>query len=391
MRIRSRTILLLALLAVGVSLVRFGQRENPQAALSDSDYYLDMALVLSGEKPQFDPAWSAPGDGGAHHYTRPLLPFLAGAVARALPGVGLASAFSLVGLLGAWGLAVGLYAVLAAAAPTLRHPWLPSALFLTGFPQVNWGYHLLTDTLGYATAFGAAVAAWALLRWQRAEHPGPTRLLPALFGLFVLQCLAFLTRETGWMVLIVTVWLIARGAPRPEWKFGALVLAVLLLATLPWLAYVELMNLRTIAIPLDPAAWLEPGYLLDVTVKSGVAFHFAWLLALVGLRAGGLRDAPDLLLGWTVAALGYMAAGYAHNSLGGIGYPLRLTYALFPLVYFLGARGLESSEGRRATLGAALALVALNAVVGVGGTLLDRGASGVTVPGLIRSGLPAPP
>jgi len=369
------------LVAVVASLPRFGQRENEGSALSDSDYYLDMGSVFAGDKPAFDATWSGAGYFGAHHYSRPLLPFLAAMVVRAVPGVSLPHAFSMVNVFAAWVLACALYGLLARIAPDLRYPWLPSALFLTGFPQMNWGYHLLTDTIGYVTAFVAALAAWAMLELDR-------RRLLAFVGLFVLQSLAFLARETAWMVPVVVAWLVMRHLPRERRGFGVAVLATVLLAYLPRVLYVKLAGVTSIAIPLTPDVWLDPGYVLDFAVKSAVAFNLAWVLAAWGTRSGGVRAVPKLVAAWGVAALAYMAAGYAHNSLVQIGYPLRLTYALFPLVFFLAARGLEAkARGARALL-AALALVALNGAVAMTGTLLDRGESGITVPRLIQQGIP---
>ena len=47
-------VVLLLLLAMACSTVRFGQRENGGAPLSDSDCYLDMARVFTGRKAAFD-------------------------------------------------------------------------------------------------------------------------------------------------------------------------------------------------------------------------------------------------------------------------------------------------------------------------------------------------
>src|SRR5690606_27073536 len=116
-----------------------------------------------GERAAFDPAWSDPGYFGAHHYGRPALPFLAGWAARLVPGLSVEAGFSVLAILAAWAVAGALHWLIARAAPELQHPWLPSALFLAAFPQMNWGYHILTDTLGLATAFLAALAGAALL------------------------------------------------------------------------------------------------------------------------------------------------------------------------------------------------------------------------------------
>jgi hypothetical protein len=380
---RWRAPALFALLAIAASLPRFGERENPAAALSDSDYYLDMAGVAAGERPAFDAEWSDPGYFGAHHYGRPLAPFLAGTLARALP-VAPAHAFSVLAVLAAWAVAVALHRLLVHTAPGLRIAWLPSALFLTGFPQMNWGYHVLTDTVGYATAFLSAVAAGAAI-----ERDQDRRLPLALLGVFALQALAFLARETAWMVPVAVAWtvLVRWRAGEPLGR-GAAVLGAVLLAAVPHQLYLRALGLRGIAIPFTPAAWLDGAYLLDFVVKSALAFHLLWLLALVGWRTRERAPVPAVLVGWTLAALAYMAAGYAHNTLGegGIGYPLRLTWALFPAVLLLVAWGVEglARAAPRRVRAAALAVLVLNAGVALAGTLLDRGATGVTVPALME-------
>jgi hypothetical protein len=382
---RARTLAAFAFLAALASWPRFGQRENPDAVLSDSDYYLDMAAVFAGRKPTFDPVWSAAGHVGAHHYARPLLPFLAGRSSRAL-ALDVRVAFSVVNVVSAWIVAAALYLLLARTCPALRLAWLPSALFLTGFPQLDWGYHLLTDTLGYATTVLAAVLAWVLLRWPRAgagvlREP---RFLLGLAGLFTLQALALLARETAWFVPVTAGWLLLRaGFPRKDTVRGIAVLVVLLLAVVPRILYLERYGVHALELPFSPRAWADPGYVVDLLVKSAVAFHFVWVIAALGLRRGGWRAAPDFLLAWTVAALLYVGAGYAVNSLAGIGYPLRITYALFPMVYFLAAWGVERIVPPRWTTAAASALVALNLVVGIVGIALDPGGS-LTVTGLIQ-------
>jgi hypothetical protein len=377
----TRTLALLLALALVAAIPRFGQRENERAAISDSDYYLDMAAVFAGERQAFHPEWSAPGHTGAHHYARPLLPFLAGWTARLVPGLGVRAAFSVIDVLAAWAVAALLALLLRAHAPALRHPWLPSALFLTGFPQVNWGYHILTDTLGIATAFGGAALAWSLLEPRGEPRRRLWLLLPALCAV---QSLAYLARETAWIVAVLVAWLVVRRREvRAEAGIAGAVLAVVLLAALPWAAYLRATGVRPIAIGLDLASWIDPRYLLDFVVKSAVAFHGAWALAALGARAGGLHRLPAPLTGWALGALLYMGAGYAHNSLAGVGYPLRLTWTLFPLVLVLAALGVERIAAGRDSRRIALVVLALNAAVAVTGTLLDPGTSGLTAPALL--------
>lgn len=370
---------------MAASLPRFGQRENDAAVLSDSDYYLDMAAVFGGRADGFDPEYSTPGHPGAHHYGRPLLPFLAGRLGPLVPG-GAPTAFSLLDVMAAWGAALVLTLHLARAAPALRHPWVPGALFLTGFPQVNWGYHILTDTFGLATALVSCLLAAGILRWHARERPraADPRLVGALAVLFAMQAVAFLTRETAWIVPVAVATLVVAGAvERRERPFAGAVLGVLLAAKLPHALYMARWGLEGVPFTFAPASWLDPAYAVDFLVKSAVAFHLAWLLALMAAWRDGLRRTPPVLLAWSAAALLYMAAGYAHNSLGGVGYPLRLTYALFPLVYVLAWRALEDAVPARRLAATALLVVGINLAIGVTGALLDEGRSGVTVPGIL--------
>jgi len=387
-------LLALGLLAIASAYPRFGQRENEGSELSDSDYYLDMVVVFSGEAPEFDPVYSAPGHPGSKHYARPLLSLLATQL-RAVTGMEARAAFSAIAVAGAWAIAAGLYLLLATARPEMHLVWLPSALFLTGFPQVNWGYHILSDTLGYATAFLAALFAWGVLRWHRAAEPRLWSLgvIGALLGLFALQTAAFLTRETGWFTPVIVVGLVAMGRRwRSDLPIAAAMMLALLLAKLPHVWYVGAHGLEPLQIPFAPALWFDPLYALDFLVKSFVAFHVAWVLFFLGLKRFGLAPVPDLALAWGLAGLLYITAGYTHNSLEGIGYPLRLTYALFPVVYILSAQALASRFVRPARrLSAAVLLVLANAAAAFTGVALDPGRSVAVAPlasGVVRSGPP---
>ena len=148
------------------ALPRFGQRENEYAPdISDSDFYLDMARTFAGDQATFTPgnaAWQP------HHYNRPLVPWLVGHLGKSCLRGNLRATFSLLDILAAAGIALMLKTAIERHRPAWRFTWLPSVLFLTGFPQLNWGYHLLTDTAGLATALLSALyAAWLIQRDQR--------------------------------------------------------------------------------------------------------------------------------------------------------------------------------------------------------------------------------
>src|SRR5688572_25005177 len=148
--------LIFLMIATAASLPRFGQRENERERMrvvSDSDLYLEMARVFIGDQPRFTREWV---DWQPHHYNRPLLPFAAGWVGAYLLGGNVLAAFSFINIFLATLAAVLLMRYLREQRPDWKLYWAPSVLFLTGFPQINWGYHILTDTAGYGTAIPMA-------------------------------------------------------------------------------------------------------------------------------------------------------------------------------------------------------------------------------------------
>jgi len=153
-------LLLIALTAIASSTLRFGQRENEHLPESDSDYYIDMAQVFAEQKLVFEEEFVTPYP---HHYSRPTLPFLAGVLDQAVPWLSLRACFSILNIVAGAILAWMLYVVIRRSRPELHYAWAGPLLFLTGFPQMNWGYHILTDTIGLATAFGAALMAAHIL------------------------------------------------------------------------------------------------------------------------------------------------------------------------------------------------------------------------------------
>lgn len=390
---RPGVLLLMALVAAASSSLRFGERENEVLPVSDSDAYLEMARVFAGEESGFGAPLA-----GWQHYGRPLLPLLAGVLGRFVFGGDYRSAFSVLNVVAAWVVAVLLYRMLWAGtrgSVGFGDGWVPSLLFLTGFPQLNWGYHVLTDTVGYAAALGAALYVGRVLEWY-GEKGGVRvgvrggagscaagwrwRVVVRLGVLFVLQAVAFLARETAWLVPVVAVVLLVRGGfLRRGPGFAVAVVAVLVLAKAPQLVYLRHYGFGGLEIATSAGALLDPWYLADFVVKSGVAFHVAWVPALAALVRRGWRDVPELGRAWAVAGLGYVAVGYLHNSMAGVGYPLRLSYVFFPAVYALAVRELERwvrPERVPYVLGA---FVVVNAAVGVLGVGLDPGTGRITV------------
>lgn len=371
--------ILFLLLAVLCSLPRFGQRENEfSSGVSDSDLYLEMARVFTGDQAGFTPAYVA---FGPHHYNRPLVPWLTGYLGKYLLRGDLRAAFSLLNILAAAGMAVLLKSAIERHTPDGRFTWLPSVLFLTGFPQLNWGYHLLTDTAGLATALLAALYAVWLVRRNRSDRV----FALSLPGLFVCTALAFLTRETGWLAVIVAIWvagLACRRASRSERIRLGLVLAVMLAAKWPHSIYEYAHGLSPPVLHVETLFQWNPIYWLDVVIKGGVCFHFIWILAMWQLwrsvHERGIVSWPRWMAGWMLACGLYMAAAYSHNDVTVVGYPMRIVYSLFPLVYYWVQELFESGAIRWRPHLLAVLLCVAQFGIGLTGVYLDLGTPKVT-------------
>ncbi len=385
MRRQQRWFICFLLVAGICALPRFGQRENEYApGLSDSDLYLEMARVFTGDQAEFTPAYVA---GQPHHYNRPLVPWLAGHLGKGLLRGHLRAAFSLLDILAAAGIAMLLKRAIERHIPSWRFTWLPSVLFLTGFPQLNWGYHILTDTAGLATALLAGLYAV----WLIQKDKGGLLFGCHLLGVFICSAAAFLTRETGWLAVITALWVVGLAVRRASWggrlRMG-LVLFVMLAGKLPHSVYEYAHALGTPT--LHPATLFEwnPNYWLDVAVKGGVCFHIVWLL--VAWRMGRwVRErrwvpSPHWMVGWTFACGLYMAAAYSHNDVSVVGYPMRIVYSLFPLVYFRVEELFESGaiHWRPHLLAVLLCVAQLG--VGLAGVYVDPGTPKITAPGLME-------
>jgi hypothetical protein len=345
-----RIVMAFLVIAIVSAIPRFGERENEAlSTVSDSDLYLDMARVFVGDSPRFDQELL---EIGPHHYNRPLLPFLAGWLARASLHGNVRAAFSTIAILASTLVALLMFRMvqrLRLADP----PWLPSVLFLCGFPQMNWGYHILTDTLGIATAFVSFCLAADLIRQaDDVAAAGRVGWTSRLFVLWLVSSIAFLTRETAWIAVVGASVLAFTKRPATRQTLAATLLVVVVasLGKLPHSAYANHFGTSGVPLVLSASVLVDHRYLADFFVKTAVCFNFAWLLALVAARRR--TRIPPEVIGWSVGAACYVAAGYAANSIEGIGYPMRMSYSLFPLVFVLAASALAipSFAGRRRTV-----------------------------------------
>ena len=340
---------------------------------SDSDLYVDMARVFTGDAEDFNriEVGRAP-----HHYNRPLFPFLAGYVAKYFLRGNLRAGFSIVNIIAATVLAMLFFRVVWNQRRNWSLYWVPPILFLSGFPQLNWGYHLLTDTLGLSTAFAAACLAARLVRvtgdnlWTSHFHRSIE-----LAALFVTSAAAFLTRETAWIAVVTTGWLIF--SRRAQWKthwfgFGLIVLA-LIAGKVPHSIYAHLWQVSGVPLRSTLDDLLDPRHMLDFVVKTGVCFNVSWVLALLAIIKRKSDLMPPLVVGWSIAAILYMGAGYVVNNQANIGYPLRMSYSLFPLIFIGAGEFFESFAADRKRLLLAIVFCLVHFGIGLMGVFLDPG------------------
>ena len=380
-------LLFLAIACVS-SLPRFGQRENEYATVtSDSDVYLDMAHVFLGDAPAFNPALIP---GRPHHYGRPLLPFTAAYLSRYLLHDNLRAAFSVVDVLGATLVAFLLFVWMEQFAHGERFTWLPSVLFLTAFPQIDWGYHILTDTLGFATAFAAAFyAAWLIGKTDDSESMPASRWTLHLLSLAGLSSIAFLARETEWFAVITAgfVVVVSPAAARLRAR-RTLIVAALVAGEVPRFLYTRHFALGGVPVWSNAHMLVSPAYLLDWFVKTGVAFNFCWFAALGGAVAiWRKRDwtIPAVIVGWSIAGVLYMLDGYRVNSMDYSGFPPRLAFGVFPLVFWMVRRCFVDWVKPRWQTQAVVAFCVLHAATSFLGVALDGAKGRITILDLVHN------
>jgi len=360
------------------SIPRFGQRENEGApGVSDSDLYIEMAEVFTGSRQAFTAeyvTWQP------HHYNRPLLSFLAGHIAKWVLHGNLRAAFSLINILSAATIAVLLMHVIQTTRPEWNLAWLPSMLFLTGFPQLNWGYHIFTDTLGYATAFvTASYGAWLVRQSGKVPPRSAGFWIAHLLMLAGCSSIAFLARETAWLAVIVVAWVCWERRPFDQAQLlrAALILAALLIGKLPHSLYSHAYHLRGVPMKSSFGEIFNWRYVVDFTVKSAVCFNLSWLPAAWAFWRRQGRTTPTFVIGWAIGASLYIGAGYFVNKIQMIGYPLRMTFALFPLVFFWATDFFESSISTTKRMIVATAFCILQIAINRVGVMLDPGTSGI--------------
>jgi hypothetical protein len=341
---KTKILILFTVVAVLSSLLRFGNRENNLSVLSDSDYYLDMAQVFMGQKAEFNHDFLMDA---AHHYNRPLLPFCAGLLGHYVLNNNYPAAFSIINILSAIFIAYLFFLIVNSLYPNIKYSWFPSLLFLTAFSQMDWGYHILTETIGLAFAFGTCYLVYNLI--CQIEKKGlesnknylyykDWRLYLNIFLLFIIQVLSFFTRETALFVFVFLAYITVKRRLY-RWKYVPLVVllfSVFIIAKIPHSIYAQIYNTHIPKISFVFSALIKPKYILDSLVKLGLAFNISWLIfvpAIYYLKKGKLTNVHEFIIGWTLAALGYIAAGYLHNSTLTFGYPLRMFFSLFPLFY----------------------------------------------------------
>lgn len=378
-----KMLLFFAVVAVLSSLLRFGHRENNLATLSDSDYYLDMAQVFAGQKAEFNTEFLKDGP---HHYNRPLLPYLAGITGHYFLNDNYPAAFSILNILSAILIAFLLYRIVSTYHPGIYYSWYPSLLFLTAFSQMDFGYHILTETFGIAFAFGTS---WFLYNFiLRIEKKGSDNqkwrfykdsgFYTDLFILLVLQTLSFAARETGLFTIVSFLFIVFVRKLYAKKYFTAylLIFLVLIASKIPQLVYAGIYNTHLPSFAPEIAELLNPKYIFDAIFKLGLAFNITWIIVFIALIQKNklmFLKSHEFIFGWSFAALGYILTGYIHNS-AEYGFPLRMFFSLFPLFYIFAIRFFEDKfiqPKLKYVLGLFFILHLCISIVGV---LLDSGA-----------------
>ncbi len=373
-RIRWKQMLILGFVAFVCAIPRFGQRENPLMPISDSDVYIQMAnsYASGGSLPEERIA-------AIWHYNRPLLSCFGAGIVTVIPGVSVEQAMSVVSVFSAWLVSVLIVMGCQAGRFCQGKAVIAGILFLVGFPQLNWGYHLLTDSLGYAmaaTVFAVFLYAFSMMQSKRIVAAG-------FFGLLAvaLQVVAFYARETAWMApvaaFVITAIVAVKCRKLLFWMW--MLVGLLVLAKLPHSYYTARHGLISAPLHYNPDELFNLRYICDAIIKSGVAFHLAWPVAVFGFYSGGRwRRVPDWLIGWTAAGLLYAGAGFLHNTLAQ-GYPLRMTYVLAPVVYAGCLCAVDRFAKVRVQTLVAIGLVFCYAAVSFVGLYLDPGTPRVRV------------
>jgi predicted DNA-binding transcriptional regulator len=371
---------LFLIVAILCSMPRFGQRENANLpGLSDSDVYLDLARVLTGEKTGF----SSDSLLRPHHLSRPFLCFLAGWTSKLIPGVSLGAGFSIWNILFSTLLAWLLWRVLETWNSDSPLNGLPSVLYLTSFVQMNWGYHILTDTAGFATAMLVMymVDQW-LRRVENGEIHSLSQIVARLILLWFLSSIAFLTRETGiFSIFIVVIYafkflrkgLLSKHLVLLGWIGGSI-----LAGKIPHLLYQKIYKTVGVPLALDFSHLFNAKFFFDAAAKSAVSFHFAWLIIFWTLikHWRGIRF-PTLLIAWLLACLIYIGGGYFVNSLIHFPYPLRMTFSLFPLAYVLVVYFFSTIKSDEKRFWSILVFLVAHIGVSLAGIYFDPGVEGL--------------
>jgi len=369
------------LVAIASSSFRFGQRENEGMSWSDSDYYIDMAHVFSGEKEAFNKGYL---ETRPHHYARPLFSYFAAKITSL--GLSLKTSFSVLNVLAAWIIAVIFYIGIVVNLPCFQYAWMPPFLFLTGFPQLNWGYHILTDTFGYGFSI-IVIFIMDMFFIYASKHEFSHKKIQYILGillLFILQSLAFFAREIAWAAVIVAVYFFLKHliTNKKISYFYVVVIITLILTKLFHQIYCQIYQLSPPELHfLRFSELFNYKYLLDFFIKNGFAFNIAWPCVFIyffKFRLNGLKKIPDIFIAWTIAAVLYIGAAYSHNDLGngyGYGYPLRISYALFPLIFLFTTHTLTSFKHKKIII---TFYLVLSLLINITGVLLDPNTSSVT-------------
>jgi hypothetical protein len=197
--------------------------------------------------------------------------------------------------------------------------------------------------------------------------------------LFVASSMAFLATETAWLGVIAVGYAVWRRPSKEspgQWKY-AVILAALVLGKLPHSIYSWHFHLSAVPLGSSLHVIFDWRYMSDFLFKTAVCFNLAWLLGAMDLFGKDRAPVPNLIIGWAIAAVFYMGAGYLANQFQTTSYPLRLSYGLFPLIFFRVEGFFERQRKRGMQL--ALGYLLIQYAINLFGVILDGGQGKITV------------
>ena len=119
--------------------------------------------------------------------------------------------------------------------------------------------------------------------------------------------------------------------------------------------------------------------MLEFMIKSAVCFNVVLVLFIFCAKRAKKVFFSDLIGAWTVGAILYIVTGYVHNSTGVVGYSLRVSFAVFPVMLLVSTYYFAGVESVKERVYRVLIFGVLYLGINVSGVLLDPADGAVKV------------